>query len=431
MSETGQKRKRNEHGWMCDSCGVYNTDSVCRWRRCRKPRPKDGDFVQRSCGTGLIRVVEFYCGIGGMHCALNEDQQSSSRRYNVVAAYDINDNARSVYTANFPATPVFGTDIMRLSLKELEYLNASLWLLSPPCQPYTRQGDRKGSEDSRAQSFLSMIDLLPLMENPPSWILVENVLGFEASETFQQLVVNLKKANFTYQALHLNATSIGIPNSRPRMYVLAKAPGFTFAVPSATGEVVLDSAEAVRILQKAGVVHQEIKPETIKERLRVLPSSDSVESFLVPDSQLAKALPHSDIVTSSSFRSGCFTKSYGRRGKGCGSVLLQEGSVDAYHREAHAIADQNTDSHGSFKEFSIRYFVPREVAALLGYPGTFVLPEDLLPIQHFRLLGNSLSVSVVARLVSYLLQEPSQLTTVSCPNETRESGIPTIASETL
>lgn len=34
-------------------------------------------------------------------------------------------------------------------------------LMSPPCQPFTRQGNQNGSNDARAQSFLSLIELIP------------------------------------------------------------------------------------------------------------------------------------------------------------------------------------------------------------------------------------------------------------------------------
>lgn len=54
--------------------------------------------------------------------------------------------------------------------------------MSPPCQPYTRQGLQQGSEDARAKSFLYLMNVLKEMRNKPKYILVENVKGFEASK---------------------------------------------------------------------------------------------------------------------------------------------------------------------------------------------------------------------------------------------------------
>lgn len=39
----------------------------------------------------------------------------------------------------------------------LDSFQAQLWMLAPPCQPYTRQGLRKGAADGRAGSFLTLL----------------------------------------------------------------------------------------------------------------------------------------------------------------------------------------------------------------------------------------------------------------------------------
>lgn len=53
--------------------------------------------------------------------------------------------------------------------------------MSPPCQPYTRTGRTQGSKDNRSKSFTYLIGLLDQMKNPPKWMLIENVKGFEVS----------------------------------------------------------------------------------------------------------------------------------------------------------------------------------------------------------------------------------------------------------
>ena len=45
-------------------------------------------------------------------------------------------------------------------LRRIEALNANLWWMSPPCQPYTLRGNRRDVADPRAQSLLRMIDLI-------------------------------------------------------------------------------------------------------------------------------------------------------------------------------------------------------------------------------------------------------------------------------
>jgi tRNA (cytosine38-C5)-methyltransferase len=75
-------------------------------------------------------------------------------------------------------------DISTLTSECLASFRADIWLLSPACQPYTvLNSNAKGASDPRAQSFLHLIqDVLPQLkaaDADPSYLLVENVAGFE------------------------------------------------------------------------------------------------------------------------------------------------------------------------------------------------------------------------------------------------------------
>lgn len=52
----------------------------------------------------------------------------------------------------------------------------------------------------------------------------------------------------------------------------------------------------------------------------------------------------------------------------------------------------------------LRYFTPREVARLHSFPAQFSFPQNVSLRQKYALLGNSLSVAVVAKLLRELLQ---------------------------
>ncbi|KAI7989949.1 tRNA (cytosine(38)-C(5))-methyltransferase 2 [Camellia lanceoleosa] len=83
----------------------------------------------------------------------------------IVEALDINGVTNDVYSTILATHPTS--------------YRAHAWLLSPPCQPYTRQGLQKGSADARASSFLKILELIPETSQPPLMIFVENVVGFE------------------------------------------------------------------------------------------------------------------------------------------------------------------------------------------------------------------------------------------------------------
>ena len=54
----------------------------------------------------------------------------------------------------------------------------------------------------------------------------------------------------------------------------------------------------------------------------------------------------------------------------------------------------------------LRYFTPREVANLLGFPDDFEFPASLKPRKAYALLGNSLHVGVASRILEHALAPP-------------------------
>ena len=47
-------------------------------------------------------ALEFFSGIGGLHCALNEAAQALKIPAKVLASFDVNPNANAIYATNFP-----------------------------------------------------------------------------------------------------------------------------------------------------------------------------------------------------------------------------------------------------------------------------------------------------------------------------------------
>lgn len=53
----------------------------------------------------------------------------------------------------------------------------------------------------------------------------------------------------------------------------------------------------------------------------------------------------------------------------------------------------------------LRYFTPKELLALHGFPNTFEIPNHFTIRQCYKFIGNSLSIFVVKELLKYLLSE--------------------------
>ncbi|KAL0046320.1 hypothetical protein WJX82_009131 [Trebouxia sp. C0006] len=162
-----------------------------------------------------MRCLEFYSGLGGMHYALAQSLPQAE----VVCAFDINTIANDVYEHSHGMRPYQG-NIEKLSVKQLEAYKADMWLLAPPCQPYTRRGLQKDADDWRATSFMTLLLKLPQMQAPPMRLLVENVVGFEGSRTRARMVEVMQAAGYAIQEFLISPVQLGIPYSRPRYFAL-------------------------------------------------------------------------------------------------------------------------------------------------------------------------------------------------------------------
>lgn len=128
-----------------------------------------------------ITFIEFYAGVGGFSMALQ--RCAPNKRLERLAALDHSDLCLKVLEHNFPSKerPVV---IEKLTLDQIQEWNASIWCMSPPCQPHTRQHENQQHDliDARSRSFLHLCNLLEQMEDSklPRLLLMENVVGFES-----------------------------------------------------------------------------------------------------------------------------------------------------------------------------------------------------------------------------------------------------------
>ncbi|XP_073129533.1 tRNA (cytosine(38)-C(5))-methyltransferase 2 [Henckelia pumila] len=359
----------------------------------------------------LWRVLEFYSGIGGMRYSLMKAGVNAE----VVEAFDINDIANDVYEHNFGHRPHQG-NIQTLSAADLDSYEAEVWLLSPPCQPYTRQGLQKGSGDARASSFLSILELIPQTSRPPLMLFVENVVGFETSDTHEKMISMLREIYFDTQEFILSPLQFGVPYSRPRYFCLAKRKPVSFhkarvntylwapgpELGSDESMVTREGAELNgywdKLLENCRPIEDFLDLKNCisdtEESKGDRPFNNPLKQYYVPPALIERWGSAMDIVFPESRRCCCFTKSYFRYVKGTGSLLA-------------TVPGMVKDKKSSLQDLSLRYFTPREVANLHSFPEEFKFPPHVSLRQCYALLGNSLSVGVVAPLLRYLFTDDS------------------------
>jgi site-specific DNA-cytosine methylase len=284
-----------------------------------------------------MRILELFSGIGGWSYALGG-------RGTVAAALDISPAANAAYQLNHGRAPL-AREIARVKAAQFKAFGADTWLLSPPCQPFCRMGKGEGLADPRSRAFLHLMDVL--REAPPSRLALENVVGFLDSPGFDLLCGRLEEAGLRHLSYRLCPSGFGIPNLRPRAFVLA-----------ARGPLEALLAPAVPPVPLAGFLDLEEDPAL----------------YLDPG---LRHRPGLDLVTPESRRSACFIGGYGQRFVGSGSFLETPRGV--------------------------RRFSPAEIARLMGLPATFRFPPETGLEQRYRLLGNGLSQPVALWALAQLL----------------------------
>ena len=292
----------------------------------------------------MLKAIEFFSGIGGWRYAMGE-------RGTVLRAYDISPAANDAYALNHGERP-WDREIASLDEADVRPLGADTWLMSPPCQPFCRMGNRHGLEDPRSRAFLRLMQLLA--SDPPKHLLLENVVGFFGSDAHGLICERLRRAGMHWREYELCPTRFGIPNLRPRVYLVASQ--------GPLGDPSLPVTEALPLS-------------------RFLDAEEDPGLYLSQEAW-SKHGPGLALAGPTDLSSACFIGGYGKRFVGSGPFLRTPRGV--------------------------RRFSPEELGRLLGLPPDFRFPDHISRAKRYKLLGNGLSIPVVRWLFSGLLADGEQ-----------------------
>lgn len=292
-----------------------------------------------------MRCLELYSGIGGFAVA------ASRCGWEIALAIDINQRAAQVYRHNFDHALEVRT-LESVPAREFAKLEADLWWMSPPCQPFTRRGRLRDLCDPRCESLSVLLKRVD--EIRPQHLVMENVPGFQSSLAGEALRAVLQQAGYCWKEAIVCPTDLGVPNRRKRYYLAASR-----------------QAPAATVLgQRQDFTVASILDDRPDEGLFV--SHDLLRDYGVA--------MHCVESGNAAAVTACFTSAYGKSPVRSGSYLIGRSGV--------------------------RRFSAKEILRLLGFPASFTLPVDLSPRAAWKLIGNSLSVFVVTDLL-YSLTTPA------------------------
>lgn len=147
-------------------------------------------------------------------------------------------------------------------------------------------------------------------------------------------------------------------------------------------------------------VMKSVLGKVLEPYLECLDQETVLEKYLISDKTLSKYWRILDIRQRTSESSCCFTKAYSHYAEGTGSVFQH--AIDVSLDECFEKFRLNDEDVKYLYPLKLRYFTPREVSNLMGFPQEFEFPSTIALKTRYRLLGNSLNVLVVANLVNLL-----------------------------
>lgn len=291
----------------------------------------------------------------------------------------------------------------------------------------------------------SILILFFSVKNKPKFIFVENVKGFEISKAHELLIESLNKSGYVFKEFLLTPKQFSIPNARQRYYLMGKhCPNnctiehsevlTQIPVLSDNSVSIFDSniddikyCDNIFIDPNTDNVTEEMNLPKIENYLESFHSDEVLEKFYLKDEQLLRYHMIIDIVEPESTSTNCFTRSYGHRLEGTGSILKtsNEHSIKDIFEQINTNQDQETIIK-LLKQLKLRFFTPKEIANFLCFPDClglwfFVIfsvnlqlsffnfnfhlafPDGFTTEQCYRLLGNSINVAVCRYLLKILL----------------------------
>lgn len=192
-------------------------------------------MMSRPPDTSAGVAISLFSGAGGLDLGVEQ------AGYQVRAAVERYSDATATMEKNFPhlAAAVIRADILDVPTADILHA-AGLWgtarpdLLvgGPPCTPFSKSGfwlDWKRAGLDPDASLLQAYTRV-LREARPRRFILENVYALtynnQASKgAYERLLHEITAAGYNYRAKVLNAADYGVPQSRPRLFIIGAERG--------------------------------------------------------------------------------------------------------------------------------------------------------------------------------------------------------------
>lgn len=159
----------------------------------------------------MLKTLSLCSGVGGLDQAVELVTPTQ-----LVAYADPDPDASRVMAHHYPGVPNLG-DITVTEWVRLLGLGINLLTAGYPCQPFSLNGSRKGSNDERhLYPFIS--EAIRVLR--PELVFLENVAGHR-SKGFGEVLADLSESGYRVAWTSVRASDVGAPHRRDRVFILA------------------------------------------------------------------------------------------------------------------------------------------------------------------------------------------------------------------
>lgn len=322
----------------------------------------------------MLKCASFFAGVGGIDIGFE-----STSFFDVIYANEIDEYPVKTYEKN-SKIKVDCRDIHDVKAEEIP--DFDVLLAGFPCQAFSIAGYRKGFDDEKGRGTLFFELVRIIKAKQPKIIFLENVknlVGHDNGNTFSVILDELKKENYYVKYKVLNAMEYGnIPQNRERIYIVAfknidvyRFFEFPMPIPMTTplSEIIDFSS---KVDEKYYYTEGKYKGDIYEKLVEAIDDENAIYQW---------------------------RRKYVRKNK--------SGVVPTL------TANQGEGGHNVCiikSRYGIRKMTPHECFNTQGFPKTFQLPADMSDARLYKQAGNSVCVSVIARIAKEIA---SAYTTIS------------------
>lgn len=187
-----------------------------------------------SLNRGDVRVVDLFCGCGGLTLGVAEACRALGYNFVSILAADMAPAALELYRKNFNPTVALSDPIEQyidselgepLSENEKRFreLTGAIDILigGPPCQGNSDLNNHTRRSDPRNLLYLRMIRCVEITR--PRFLIIENVPGVQhdTHNVVDIAKAELKKLGYHVDSGVINMSDIGVPQKRKRFFLIA------------------------------------------------------------------------------------------------------------------------------------------------------------------------------------------------------------------